>query len=65
MFILSEDARQFIANHDFAESELRLFTGCEYVVVESDGHCGYVYNGKAFFLSNDDLVAFANYLKEV
>lgn len=65
MFFLSIDARQYIANHDYAATELQSFTGCEVVEVERDGHCGYVHNGQAHFLSDSDLVKFANHLKGV
>lgn len=65
MFFLSTDARQFIANHDFAAFELQSFTGCEIVEVERDGHCGYVLNGDVHFLSDSDLISFANHLREV
>lgn len=64
MFFLSSDARQFIANHVFATSEIQVFTGCEVVEVERDGHCGYVHNGEVYFLNDTDLVNFANHLRE-
>lgn len=63
-FLTASDARSFIAAHDFAEFELMEYTGSNNVEIERDGHCGFVVNGKVYFLGDSDLIAFANRLRE-